>query len=130
MIEDTDSPKRLFLLEGKTDEIIVRSVLDILIIQNVQFDACIGIENLLKDLPALIKKSDMRSIGIVVDANNSLEQRRESIRDKLIRSDLEIELPKTSCHCGTVQEFGDQVISIWVVPDNQKSSVLENFLRN
>lgn len=126
-MKDTDSPKRLFLLEGKTDEIIVSAVMETLRIQNVQFEVCSGIRNLLNDLPALIKESDMRSIGIIVDANESLETRWESIRDKLIRSDLEIELPKTPCHCGTVQEFGDQVIGIWVMPDNQKSGVLEDF---
>ena len=89
---------------------------------------CSGVENLLNDLPALIKESEMRGIGIIVDANSSLERRWQSIRDKLIRSDLEIELPKTPCHHGTVQEFGDQVIGIWVMPDNQKSGVLEDFV--
>ena len=127
-MEDTDSPKRLFLLEGKTDEIIVGAVLDILRIQNVQFEACSGIENLLKDLPTLIKKSDMRSIGIIVDANNSLEQRWQSIRDKLIRSEFEVELPKTPCHQGTIQGFGNQIIGIWLMPDNQRCGVLEDFV--
>jgi len=126
-MEDAASSKRLFLLEGRTDWIIVEAVLERLRILNVNLVNCNGIENLLNDLPALIKESDMRSIGIIVDASNSLEQRWQSIRDKLIRSDLEIELPKTPCHCGTVQEFGDQVIGIWVMPDNQKSGVLEDF---
>ena len=126
-MEDTASSKRLFLLEGRTDWIIVEAVLERLRILNVNLVNCNGIENLLNDLPALIKESDMRSIGIIVDASNSLEQRWQSIRDKLIRSDLEIELPKTPCHCGTVQEFGDQVIGIWVMPDNQKPGVLEDF---
>lgn len=70
----------------------------------------------------------MRSIGIIVDVNESLETRWESILDKLIRSDLEIELPKAPFHSGTVQEFGDQVIGIWVMLDNRKFGVLENFV--
>ena len=127
-MEDRASSKRLFLLEGRTDKIIVEAVLERLRISNVDLVNCNGIKNLLNDLPALIKESDMRSIGIIVDANNSLERRWQSIRDKLIRSDLEIELPKTPYHSGTVQEFGDQVIGIWVMPDNQKSGVLEDFV--
>lgn len=125
---DKASSRRLFLLEGKTDKIIVEAVLERLRISNVELEDCNGIENLLNDLPALIKESEMRGIGIIVDANNSLERRWQSIRDKLIRSDLEIELPKTPHHHGTVQEFGDQVIGIWVMPDNQKSGVLEDFV--
>ena len=127
-MEDAASPKRLFILEGKTDKETVSSVLKKLNILNVEFKECNGIENLLKVFPVLIKESDMKSIGIIVDANNSLQGRWQSIRDKLIRSDLKIELPKAPCHCGTVQEFGDQVIGIWVMPDNQRCGELEDFV--
>ena len=44
-------------------------------ILNVNFVNCNEIENLLNDLPALIKESDMRSIGIIVDASESFETR-------------------------------------------------------
>ena len=87
-MEDTASPKRMFLLEGKTDEIVVCSVLEKLGILNVEFANCNGIENLIKVLPVRIKESDMKSIGIIVDANDSLDGRWQSIRDKLFRSDL------------------------------------------
>ena len=131
-MEDTASPKRLFILEGRTDKITVCSVLEKLNILNVErdvkFEECNGIENLLRDFPVFIKESDMKSIGIIVDANSSLESRWQSIRNKLIRSDLEIELPETPCHHGTIQEFGNQIIGIWVMPDNQRCGVLEDFV--
>lgn len=127
-MEDKASPKRMFILEGKTDEIVVRSVLEKLEILNVEFKRCNGIENLLKVFPVLIKESDMRSIGIIVDANNSLEGRWQSIRDKLRNSDLGIELPETPCHHGTVRKFGDQFIGVWVMPDNQRCGELEDFV--
>lgn len=97
-MEDTASPKRLFILEGRTDKITVCSVLeklDILNVKlNVKFVECNGIENLLKDFPVLIKESDMKNISIIVDANSSLERRWQSIRDKLIHSDLKLNCPK------------------------------------
>ena len=83
---------------------------------------------MLKELLIRIKESDMRSIGIIVDANNSLERRWQSIRDKLIRSEFEVELPRMPYHQGTIQGFGNQVIGIWVMPDNQKCGVLEDFV--
>lgn len=127
-MEDTVSPKRLFLLEGKTDEIIVNAVLKKLNISNVKLENCNGIGNLLKELTAFIKESDARSIGIVIDANESLERRWQSIRDKLIRSDLTVKFPKAPCRHGTVQEFGKQIIGIWVMPDNQRCGELEDFV--
>lgn len=127
-MEDTVSPKRLFLLEGKTDEIIVNAVLKKLNISNVKLKNCNGIGNLLKELTAFIKESDARSIGIVIDANESLERRWQSIRDKLIRSDLTVKFPKAPCRHGTVQEFGKQIIGIWVMPDNQRCGELEDFV--
>ena len=127
-MENANAPKCLFLVEGKTDKIVFSSILKKLHISNANCVDCNGIDKLLNDLTTFIKGSDARSIGIIVDANQSLGRRWQSIRDKLIRSDLEFELPKTPCHCGTVQEFGDQVIGIWVMPDNQKSGVLEDFV--
>ena len=94
-MEDTASPKRMFILEGKTGEIAVCSVLGKLEILNVKFKKFNGIENLLKVLPVRIKESNMKGIGIIVDANDSLGGRWRSIRDKLFRSDLKIELLET-----------------------------------
>lgn len=83
---------------------------------------------MLKELTAFIKESDARSIGIAIDANESLERRWQSIRDKLIRSDLTVKFPKAPCRHGTVQEFGKQIIGIWVMPDNQRCGELEDFV--
>ena len=127
-MKDTTSSKQLFILEGKTDKVMVRSVLEKLNIRHVEFKECNGIENLLRVFPVLIKESDMRSIGIIVDANNSLKGRWQSIRNKLIHSDLDIELPEVPCRHGTVQKFENQIIGIWVMPDNQRSGALEDFV--
>ena len=116
------------MLEGKTDKKVVVAVLEKLRIQNVQFEDCSGIDNLLSDLPTLIKMSDAISIGMIVDANKSLKRRWQSIRDKLIRLEFEIELPETPCHYGTKQEFGNQIIGIWVKPGNQRCGALEDFV--
>lgn len=127
-MEDTASPKRMFILEGKADEIVVCPVLEKLGILNVEFVNCNGIENLIKVLPVRIRESDMKSIGIIVDANDSLDGRWQSIRDKLFRSDLKIELLETPDFRGTILEFRDQFIGVWVMPDNQRCGELEDFV--
>ena len=77
-MKNTDSPKRVLLLEGKTDEIIVGIVVRNLRIADVRIENYGGINKLLRDLTAFIKGSNAMSIGIIVDANESLEERWQS----------------------------------------------------
>lgn len=127
-MEDTDSPKRLFLVEGNTDKAIISSILEKLGVSNMECREHGGIDKLLKGLTASTKESNVRSIGIIVDANRSWVKRWQSIRDRLYRSDLKISLPKTPCSLGTVCRFESQRIGIWVMPDNQTCGMLEDFV--
>lgn len=128
-MKNTDSPKRVLLLEGKTDEIIVGIVVRNLRIADVRIENYGGINNLLRDLTAFIKGSNAMSIGIIVDANESLEERWQSIRDRLINSDLDIELPTKPNRHGVVEKFGNQRIGVWVMPDNERPGALEDFVK-
>lgn len=128
-MESKQSEERLFLVEGKTDEIIVREVLRKLQISDVSFAGGEGIDKLLAELTAFIKRSNAMSIGIIVDANKNLEKRWESIRNRLNRSDLEIELPDAPSRHGVIQKLENQNFGVWVMPNNQDNGMLEDFVK-
>jgi len=91
-----------------------------------------GIEELLESFPLRLRASEEGDIiGLVIDANTDLAARWQSLRDRLIdlgypgvRKDLDPQ--------GTVLEPpADGLlprVGIWIMPDNQTTGILEDFL--
>lgn len=128
-MKNADFKKCSFLVEGPTDQEIVGAIAHRLGIKNVKCESFNGSDKLLKDLTAHIKESDAASIGIIMDANKSLERRWGSIYNKLIRSDLTIEIPKKPVRDGVIVRHDTQCIGVWVMPDNERTGELEDFVK-
>ena len=125
---------RELLVEGKNDRHVVWSLCEIYRVPKVfsvetpKNDSG-GIEQLIESIPVRLKRAGLSSLGIVIDADEDLDSRWESIRYvltsfgyKAVTSDL----PAS----GLIhQENGLPRIGIWIMPNNHLSSDLESFIR-
>lgn len=92
-------------------------------------NGCYGVEGVIKKLGSILKTSDNlpKIIGIVIDANNSLNARWQQIRNRLVKQGYQVpESPDTN---GTIIENSDKPkVGIWLMPNNHNSGMLEHFL--
>jgi hypothetical protein len=89
-----------------------------------------GIENLLGDLPRQIRvDSRLASLGIVVDADEDIVVRWQSLRDILLKAGY-LTAPASPDLEGTIIYESDQpTIGIWIMPNNELPGMLEHFCR-
>ncbi len=86
-----------------------------------------GIDNLLQTLDVELLRSDLKCLGILVDADEDLTSRWQSLRNILVGSGYST-IPTTPNPSGTVIDENDKpTVGIWVMPDNQLPGILENF---
>jgi hypothetical protein len=124
--------KYLLLVEGKDDQHVFYALLrhhqvpEVFEIMNKE-----GIDNLLEALPTELKRSDLERLGIVVDANTSLDARWTNLRNILLRAGGK-DIPAQPDPNGTVvaveQPDRTLTVGIWIMPDNTLPGMLENFI--
>jgi len=87
-----------------------------------------GIDALLKSIPVRLKISGLQVLGIVVDANQSLESRWQAVCDRLGQAGYH-NLPSQPDPVGFITAQVDRPrVGVWLMPDNQLPGVLENFV--
>ena len=129
-------PKRL-LVEGREEERVIPELIE----KNgiawgksedswpVKIDEFGGVEKLLKPgvIEAKLKSSGLSHLGILVDADDVLENRWAAIRDRCSRAFPN--LPKTFPDSGIiVQNEPGLRLGVWIMPDNKTAGMLETFL--
>ncbi|MFC5418714.1 DUF3226 domain-containing protein [Bosea eneae] len=83
-----------------------------------------GIDNLLQTVPVQIKGSNIRAIGLVVDADLNLTARWQSLRAVLRAAGYEI--PDAPVAGGLVIAAENlPAIGVWLMPDNSLPGMLE-----
>ncbi|MCP5113398.1 MAG: hypothetical protein GY953_21400 [bacterium] len=118
----------VILVEGADDKHVVRHLLDHHGLDGFDIRDRGGIDNLLETLHVELKASDLRQLGIIVDADESLVSRWQSIRDRLTRSGYE-NVPKSPDPSGTiVSQPGRPTVGIWLMPNNSVAGILEDFV--
>lgn len=90
-----------------------------------------GYTGILDTLAEELKKADLKTLGIVIDADEDLPARWQSLRDRLIEFGYrDPDFPKKPDPTGFVippqADLPD--IGIWMMPDNQLPGILENFI--
>lgn len=89
-----------------------------------------GYPKLRKGLPTKLKglNSD-DTLGIVVDADDLMASRWQSIRDVLIKNDYEI--PKKLSSKGGIFPHPDDfpTVGVWIMPNNADEGMTEDFIR-
>ncbi|MCD8179641.1 MAG: hypothetical protein LUE98_20470 [Tannerellaceae bacterium] len=90
---------------------------------------CGGIEKLKKQLPIRLKASETDVIGVVIDADDDLNRRWCELKSILVNSgfDAPETIPSTGAICKNEEE--DKTVGIWIMPDNNVSGMLEDFIQ-
>jgi hypothetical protein len=122
----------VLLVEGKDDEHVFYALLEYYQVpKRFNIHNKEGIDHLLKTLPTELKRSDLGSLGIVVDANTNLGGRWKSLCDILIGAG-DVSAPENPDPNGTIFRLQrpDRTVKVgvWLMPDNQLPGMLENFI--
>lgn len=125
------SKRSILLVEGRDDREVVYQFCNHHSIDNRSlFDVMDkeGIDNLLDDLRVRIR-SGIEVIGVLIDADTDLPARWHQIKE--ILSSHGYSLPSEPSKDGVIvspTQIGRPVVGIWLMPDNQTSGILEDFL--
>lgn len=128
-MRDEIGPKTL-LVEGPDDSNFVHHFRTRLgIIADVRVVPGYGYERLRDELDTVVRDSRLQVLGVVVDANLSLDDRWRSIRDAALRTGYPT-LPVEPTASGTVVAEPDTPrLGIWLMPDNRLPGSLEHFVQ-
>lgn len=87
-----------------------------------------GIEILLADLPFKLREQNLRTLGIVVDADQDVSSRWDAVRNRLRYSGYQ-DIPTSPPAEGWVYAPPELPrVGVWVMPDNQLPGMLEDFV--
>ena len=120
------------LMEGKDDLYVTAAIRDQhQLTDNFEIVDCEGVENMPDQIIARIKlqRPKIEAIGIVMDADNKLNSRWESLKNLLQAEEYTV--PKQPDKEGTIIEGFDRnpTIGVWIMPDNEtEPGMLEHFV--
>ena len=127
--------QKILLVEGNDDEHVVKHICgrhgipaDLHIITHD------GVADLIASIRATIDSADDDGdvVGILVDADENLQNRWQAVRDQLASAGYR-ELPDRPDRAGVIVDPPADTLlpraGVWIMPDNQNTGYLENFLR-
>ena len=116
------------LVEGNDDFNVVWRIAEISDIPQFHILQAEGIDNLLDRIENQINFPGRQALGILVDANDDLIARWQSLSDRL--APLGITLPQTPDPAGTIIPAQNDLprIGVWLWPNNQSPGELEDFI--
>ena len=123
----TSSSERVLLVEGEDDKHVV-----IQLCKHISFEPEFyilskdGIDNVLSSIRNEILVEGRKAVGIVVDANDDLNNRWEKVTERLRNAGIE---PTDSPRPGGSIIDGSPRVGIWLMPDNESTGELEDFVQ-
>ncbi len=130
-MSSSDSARNtLLLVEGNDDVHVVEHIREISSISQFSIHDAKGITKLLAQIDTQVKAPDRQVLGIIVDADDNLTTRWQSVSDRLARSG--ITLPPNPDPTGTIIPAQNDMprIGIWLWPDNQNPGEIEDFIKS
>ena len=127
---DRHEGPRVLLVEGRDDCHVVWALCNAYSVpETFGVYVCDGDVILLSRLSALIQRPESETIGVVLDADENVESRWQSIRDKL-QNDL-YRLPDVPDPGGTIVDAVEDLprLGFWLMPNNVDPGMLEDFCR-
>jgi len=129
---ETEPDSQVLLVEGHNDRKVVEHLLEAhgeCPEQHFKIEDKGGFDPLHESITVHVKAPGLKTLGILVDANDNLNARWQSISDQLSRDDRAIQ-PQQPKPGGNVFPLGPQGprIGIWLMPDNQVTGELEDFI--
>lgn len=126
---------KILLVEGTDDEHVLKHICGNQGIPHLdEVEKYGGIEKLLESLGVRLSllNGEGDVVGIVIDADTDISARWQSIRDRIIGVGYQ-NVPDQPAPDGTILDSpaGTYLprLGIWIMPDNQTSGILEDFLR-
>lgn len=87
-----------------------------------------GVSELLNSIPVRLKIPQLETLGIVLDADQNLEARWQSIKHKLASEGYD-NLPDVPNREGTIiNSLEKPKVGVWIMPNNHLPGLLENFV--
>ena len=120
------SDSRVLLVEGQDDEHVVSRLLERH--ESALSFSILNKQTISKLLPSIsleIRASGRQAVGILVDADDNMAARWDAVRGQLSKAG--ISPPPSPNSAGTIID-GTPRIGIWLMPDNEASGELENFV--
>jgi len=124
--------RRTLLVEGVDDLHVMRAILNAHGLEGaaevIKHD---GRTDLLDAVPVRLKESNVEVVGVVFDADESIDASWQAIRNRLI--DAGFDMPAEPVRDGTIVHppAGQLLprVGIWLMPNNEQHGVLEHFLQ-
>ncbi|MCH8043575.1 MAG: hypothetical protein IID44_07635 [Planctomycetes bacterium] len=126
----------MLLVEGEQDKRVIPYLLDAHIVWGdnksefpTNIEAYGGVDDLLAEgeIETQLKTPKLQALGIIVDANDSLDSRWQQVRNRCLTAFPE--LSETLPREGLIAINDDGIrLGVWIMPDNQTSGMLETFL--
>ncbi len=122
--------KNLLLVEGKDDEHVFYNLLTHYNVpKTFKIKNTDGIDRLIETLEVGIDGSELRCIGVVVDAATVLEKRWQALKTVLLKTGYP-SLPALPDPHGTITQAEERpTIGIWLMPDNVVPRMIEDFIK-
>ena len=127
--------KKILLVEGPTDEHVLKHICGNRGVPHLDEVRPHGsVDRLLDSIPVQLRASDDEDdvVGVVIDADEDLSNRWRSMRAMLTDTGYD-DVPAQPSPRGTILSPPDRSLlpraGIWIMPDNQVTGILENFLR-
>ena len=124
---EEDSPQRI-LVEGENDLHVVAHIFQKCVSQPTFYiDSKGSVDSLIASIEAEADVDGRKALGIIVDADNTLQSRWVDIKDQL--AGVGIIAPSSPDQDGTIIETGNKPrVGIWIMPDNASPGELEDFV--
>jgi len=125
--------QKLLIVEGIDDKYVISRLLQRrkITYQNFEIHDANGIRQSLNTFSIAIKSGNYDVIGIVVDADTDLLERWQDLKNRLIKEGYQ-PIPQNPHAKGTIiidPEEELPTVGIWLMPNNQKTGMLEDFIR-
>jgi hypothetical protein len=125
--------EKLLIVEGIDDKYVISRLLQRRKINYQQFEIhdAGGIKPSLNTFSIAIKSGNYENIGIVVDADTDLLKRWQEIKNILTTEGYK-QIPQNTSSKGTIIVDTEEelpTIGIWIMPNNQITGMLEDFIR-
>ncbi len=124
----------ILLMEGQDDIIVCQrlfehySFLGVTIREPMEREKTGGFEKIHQTIRVWLKRSGLKRLGLVVDADVDIQARWEFFRNILGEEGYH-GLPKTPGKDGRIiKQNGRPTVGIWIMPDNNSVGMLEDFI--
>lgn len=125
--------RKILLVEGVDDEHVLKHLCGQRGVQQLdEITPLRNAERLLEHFPVRLKESDVEALGVVIDADTDIAARWQSLKDRLRKTGYQ-SVPDNPNPVGTILSPPPKSllprVGIWIMPDNQTTGILEDFLR-